>query len=276
VSAVDVARVFQRAWTLLRKRQWWCETVRAGVKGVEWTEGASGDGHHVHMHLLVASRHVDRVSLRDEWTLCIEKAWLERGVELVFNTYTNAAVVDVRLVRARGGVAATTAVTLEHALQEVCKYVTKSDTWDALPDAHLLEAATVERWPRLFEVFGACRVSGGDVAAARPPEPVTCRPDEQSEAVPLEPSLDTQSLTDGAATLRHRMDELLREHWGKKCELRERGRARAPSLRALAGVLERDEWLKVVAATFATVRAYRSQWLAKRYPYATFEQVVTA
>jgi hypothetical protein len=231
------------------------------VKGIEWSQGESGDGYHVHMHLLVASRYVDRVSLRDEWTLCIEKAWLERGVELVFNTHTNAAVVDVRLVRGRGGKSSSAgaSVSLEDAIQEVCKYVTKPGTWDSMSDVHLVEAATVERWGRLFEVFGACRESHPDAAAAVTPKPTH----EQSEVAALEPYVHTQSLSDGASTLMERAVA-----YERRRERRER--VRAPSLRALAGVIGRDEWLKVVAVTFAAARAYRRAQLAARYPYATF------
>ncbi len=39
LSLLQVRAVFNRAWSLLRKRDWWRKIVRAGVKGEEFTLG---------------------------------------------------------------------------------------------------------------------------------------------------------------------------------------------------------------------------------------------
>lgn len=166
---LQVREVFNRAWSLLRKREWWQSRVRAGVKGEEFTLGDARrlekegrawslerDGYHFHIHLLVCSRWVEWVALGEEWTYCLTKAAEEKGVSLVFGTSHGRAVVDVRLVVNRKATGRGT-VSVEGAVEEVSKYITKSESWLRLPEAQLLEVASVARWFRAVELIGECR-----------------------------------------------------------------------------------------------------------------------
>jgi hypothetical protein len=265
-SLLEGMKVYQRAWSLLRKRQWWRSYVRGGVKGVEWTEGETGDGYHVHMHLLVCGRWIERERLRDEWTECISEAWRECGHELQFNTRTNAAIVDVRLVRNKRGHNTRATVSLEHALQEVCKYVCKGEAWDSVPDTHLVEVAEVERWPRLFELFGAtrdaARMSDEQRRSAEFREREAARLAAWIESDPRgreKPSLDTQYISDG---------QTVRD--GPTLQAVKVTRERGPTLRALSVSLDRSTWLVMLSIRVADARAYRRAMLIESYPCATF------
>ncbi len=243
VSLLLAMKVYQRAWSLLRKRKVWRDAVRAGVKGVEFTEGESGVGYHVHLHVLVASKYIEHHLLRDAWTECITEAWRERGVELEFNTRTNAAVVDIRFVRDYGHSAPRNAETvmLRNALLEVSKYVCKGEVWDAVPDEHLVEVAEVKRWPRLFELFGAAR---------RTPSIETNQPEPT-------PYLDTQYISDGRGGV---LDGVVVLPSGPTRAAR--------GLLALVGTMSHERWCEILARSVERARSYRRMMLRGLYPYA--------
>ncbi len=50
--------------------------------------------------------------------------------------------------------------SLSEAILEVAKYITKASSWKKLKAADLLDAARIERWPRMFEIFGSFRSDG--------------------------------------------------------------------------------------------------------------------
>jgi len=280
VPVLGVRRIFDRAWSLFRKREFWSSRVRACVKGEEFT--VTQTGYHYHIHILALGKWIEFALLRSEWTACLRAAWHERGLDVEIQTATGEAVVDVRLVRdrrhskqARGVV-----ISLESALQETTKYITKSESWDVLPDAHLVEVAEVERWPRMFEVLGDCRPpreSADDLRrrelrerdparmaewiASDPREgrAALVKPDDWREAPAF---LDTQGISDGAVV---RAGPVLRV----ARSLRER----APSLRALSVTMERSAWLQILSLRVSAVCAYRKAMLMRRYPYAIFNSL---
>jgi hypothetical protein len=43
----------------------------------------------------------------------------------------------------------------ERSIQEVCKYVTKADSWSKMRKQDLKEIAMISRWNRMFELFGS-------------------------------------------------------------------------------------------------------------------------
>jgi hypothetical protein len=171
VSLLQVREVFNKAWSLFRKREWWRKVagVRAGVKGEEFTLGdgkrleregrewsLEQDGYHFHIHVMICSKWVEWQRLGEEWTACMEKAALEQGIDLTFNTSHGRAVVDVRLVLDRQAKGQGT-ISIEKAVKEVSKYITKSESWLKFNDAQLVEVASVPRWWRAVELLGDCR-----------------------------------------------------------------------------------------------------------------------
>ncbi len=238
-SLLETIHIIHRAWSLMRKRKFWKANVRGGVKGVEFT--VTPNGYHTHVHILAISKWIEYAGLRSEWSHCLRSAWRASGREIAFNTSHGEAVVDVRLVKAKMRASASRViVSLESALQEVCKYITKSESWDALPDAHLVEIAEVERWPRLFEVFGEMRAKD-----EKPRVAVT--------------SLDTQNISDGGQLL-----------FSFESSPAMPSRARPPTLRGLMRTLDRQTWLIILSLRFTDRRAYRRSVLCGLYPYAVF------
>jgi hypothetical protein len=241
-SLLETIQIVHRAWSLMRKRKFWKANVRAGIKGVEFT--VTPNGYHTHVHILAISKWIEYAGLRSEWSHCLRSAWRASGREIAFNTSHGEAVVDVRLVKAKMRASASRViVSLESALQEVCKYITKSESWDALPDAHLVEIAEVERWPRLFEVFGEMRAKD-----EKPRVAVT--------------SLDTQNISDGGQLL-FSFDQSPASP----------SRARPPTLRGLMHTLDRQTWLIILSLRFTDRRAYRRSVLCGLYPYAVFRSL---
>ncbi len=171
VSLLNVRAVFNRAWSLLRKLDWWRNGagVRAGVKGEEFTIGDekrlqregrewdfARDGFHFHVHVLVCSRWVEWTRLGEEWTACLETAAREQGIALMFSTTHGRAVVDVRLVTNQK-IKGKRTISIDGAVEEVSKYITKSESWLKVSDAQLVEVASVPRWFRAVELLGDCR-----------------------------------------------------------------------------------------------------------------------
>jgi hypothetical protein len=241
-SLLETIQIVHRAWSLMRKRKFWKANVRAGIKGVEFT--VTPNGYHTHIHILCISKWIEYAGLRSEWSHCLRSAWRASGREIVFKTSHGEAVVDVRLVKPKMRASASRViVSLESALQEVCKYITKSESWDALPDAHLVEIAEVRRWPRLFEVFGEMRAKNERPRVAS----VYVHTPNLSDAAQLQFSFESSPAMPS--------------------------RARPPTLRDLMDTLDRQTWLAVLSLRFARGIAYRRSVLCRLYPYAVFRSL---
>ncbi len=283
VPVMAVLGIFNRAWSLFRKRKWWVDKVRAGVKGNEFTlgdvkriedEGRSWDfsidGYHVHTHLLALSGWVSWVELGEEWTICLEKALIEGGYDASMNTVHGRAVVDVRLVvdkaKKRRGV-----VSWEGAVNEVCKYITKAESWLEIPDGQLVEVASVARWSRMLEMLGDCRsvvTSGNPLIDAADPAPVENSFSRNSvDGDSSTAYLDTKALSDGCLPF----PEPSRVPQGLIIDVDKRECDRGPTLRMLCVSEPRDVWLKLLNRRVTIVQAYRRGLLTKKYPFAEFK-----
>ncbi len=187
--------IVRDAWrTMTGKGRWWRNQVRAGIKGVEFTLGdqrcekhkaeqkrkrkrskesrackdcrpwdAARDGYHVHIHALVLSKWIKWEELRAEWTPALVSSLRRHGVpdESYQLTKDGFAVCDVRIV-AKDKEKDKRSVTPEYAIREVTKYITKCESWLNIPAAQLVEIASIERWPRMFELLGDCRQKRSD------------------------------------------------------------------------------------------------------------------
>lgn len=318
LSLLQVREVFNRAWSLMRKREWWSSRVRAGIKGEEFTLGDARrleregrawsierDGYHFHLHVMICAKWIEWASLGEEWTRCLLKAAAEKGVALEFNTSHGRAVVDVRLVvsrKARGrGV-----ISAEGAVEEVSKYITKSESWLKLPEAQLLEVASVRRWFRAVELLGECRQEKTEDERAELRARQHERDQEKQlrtelvaarEAVPDEERVKALKLSGANPYLAWQVQEFLM--WGEvpPVELRarlaaetayldtknlsdgslSRGagvigalRARGRPLRASALKVERQRWLEGLDELVRQAREWRRSELLWRFPLATF------
>lgn len=163
---IQTRQLFNRAWQLLRKRKFWCDTIIGGFKSEEFTLTASG--YHYHIHLLIQSRFILFNEFRRIWTECVEKAFNEHGLELHVNTIDKLLIVRFEKIN-----------DIQSIPNELCKYITKTDSWSKIKTDDLKELALVRRWHRTREFFGSWQ---------------SPQKEDQNE---LEPILDKSDLSDG-------------------------------------------------------------------------------
>jgi len=115
---------------------------RGGGKSEEFT--LTPNGYHYHLHLLTIGPWFFFQELRRTWTECFHIAAAEAGHKPTITTSDGLLWVVVKRV-----------TNLERGIQEVCKYVTKSDSWSKMRPEDVAELGLTKRWFRMFELFGS-------------------------------------------------------------------------------------------------------------------------
>lgn len=133
-----------RAWSLLRKRLWFKRSVVGGAKAEEFTK--TRNGFHYHLHVLGRTRYIAAEHLRQEWTDAVRTAFAEADQPFEVHTSDGLLIANLKIVH-----------DLHQVANEVCKYITKSNTWSSIPLDALTHVALVPQWHRMFEVFGTFR-----------------------------------------------------------------------------------------------------------------------
>lgn len=154
-SLREIQRI-NRAWALFRKRDAFRLHARGGIKAIE--DKLTVKGPHVHIHALALILRWDWMDIRREWAECVAIATAELyGIHLdLADLVQGGAVADIRTVRPKVQ-DPDREITLEDAVDECLKYVTKPADLTQLSADTLLELELVERWGRMFEIFGCCR-----------------------------------------------------------------------------------------------------------------------
>jgi hypothetical protein len=240
ISFAAALEVFDLAMVLLRKRKWFKETVRGAVQGVEFTLGEGSEGYHIHAHLLAWSRWVDWSEFGEQVTDCLSRAAVRLGVHMAFSTSHGRAVVDVRLVTSKSRGKGT--VSVRDAVMETCKYIVKGSEYEKIPASEICEVERVLFNRRMVETFGECNLRKGKAVV--------------SETV--------EKLDDSGKS----------PYIYKKCTVDGAEKKRSKPLRAIGAELiklgRRAEWLRKLRLVFFERRQWRKQYLASRFPYATF------
>jgi len=254
VDCKTVIELLQLSWVLFRKRKWWIALVLAGIKSVEFTLGDekrlrsegrewdhTRDGYHVHLHLLVLSKWIDWSALGEEWTECLKEAARRNGIQLQIRTSHGRAVVHVLLVTDRKS-KSKAAISFEGAIQEVCKYITKTEALLRIPPSELVGVFHALRRKRMVETLGECRHS-----------------ERANDSVAY---LDTHDTSDG------------KEDKQGAGVPRLRSRKRRAPLRKLGAEMiaegRRQEWLRVLRKRVEGTQLFRRSKLAEMFPHATF------
>lgn len=289
-TSLEQVKAFNAAFRRLTKMGIW-KKIKAGVKGIE--NKISAGGPHVHAHLLILSRYIDKKALSFAWG----EALLDRvgqGIPVgVFATEDNLPIIDVKQVKANPDKKREDQTSHEAALDEVSKYITKPD--DMLkPDAQgrtvspetLLELCDVQRWPRMFELLGRARKPKEDKRPDDRPKGFwdSCREAaaelEAAWAAARRARVHTSCISavgtsqDPPEWIQERLlgfeseSETLKPD-PAKVEVRtitEKKRERSATWRELMKTLDWDEWRKAIDNRVKRSAAFRLRWLKAHNP----------
>lgn len=175
-SLILTREIFNKAWKLFRKRKYFIENIRGAAKGEEftWTE----NGYHYHAHLLCISKFLNFQEFRSEWTDCVEIAFSKYNIPFEVNNRDDFLnVVIEKVTPTKNG--------MYEAIQKVCKYLTKFNSWEKISENDLIEIVSKKLSWRLFELTGSFRVQR-NVNRAR-----------NSSRKTTDTILDKQDLSDG-------------------------------------------------------------------------------
>lgn len=245
----DVATVLKiktRAEELFKKRMLWTANVAGAIFGEEMTIGdesrISFTHFHVHGHILMLGKYIDQWKLADVWTECVEKACVMFGVGFVMrNLSSNRLMLDVRDVR---NYAHSKAMTMDKAIDELCKYTTKGSDYEKVPAREIVEIERALHGRRMIQTYGCFNNQKGKADSTKAPNP---KPSQQT-------SLDTKCTTDGEVKLETKRKPSLLQ---RGIKLIEEGKRR--------------QWLQILRMELEVRRDYRQQQLAFKYPHAEFQ-----
>lgn len=184
-SLIETRHIVDRTWQLFRKRKLCVSLVKGWAKSEEFT--LTKVGYHYHLHCLWLAKYIQFQEVRRVWTECLEVAFAEAQRELVIDTKDGLAIVVFGDFIVNGRKSKTATAVDEKTVQEIAKYITKSDSWAKMNSDHLAEVALVKRWHRMFELGGSFKPESED----------TTLDDAEREA--FEPIVHTRSLSDGSS-----------------------------------------------------------------------------
>jgi hypothetical protein len=246
----SIARI-NDAFRRLTNRKFWKSRVRGGIKSVEFT--VRPEGFHAHIHLLVLSGFMP---INAEWEKKSRtpssnlQAEMKHCLEAAGATVAGVPVVAIFDVKRQGERHHNDkSISLDRALLETCKYLTKSESWDKIPDAQLVKVAEVKRWRRMFELLGAARLVH-DQGASEPSNKsgeIEATTDQNAKRT----LLNTLPLSNGG----HRV--------GTKPE-------RSATWRQELQWRSFDDWCGWMEEKIARVQKFRDKQLKTKFPYAVF------
>jgi hypothetical protein len=161
LSLVETRSIVNRAWSLFRKRSLCVSSVGGGSKSEEFT--VTPNGFHYHLHCLWLSKWLLYNEVRRVWTDCVKQAFADHDRPFTCRTVDEMLNVVIKPVTPN-----------DKTIFELCKYVTKCDSWSKIRKSDLAEIALIQRWSRMFEVFGSFR-EPSEVAESHDPSIVHTR-----------------------------------------------------------------------------------------------------
>lgn len=148
LSLTTIRELTHRAWTLFRKRAYFHNQILAGCKSEEFTFNKSR--YNYHLHLLVHSKFLSFERIRREWTVCVKIAFDEAFEPFHISTKDGNLIAKIIPISSNEE-------SLKKISKELCKYITKNDSWSKIPVSDLIAIAKVKRFSRMFEIFGNWR-----------------------------------------------------------------------------------------------------------------------
>ncbi len=251
-------KIIDRAWQLFRKRDYFKNKIRGGSKSEEFT--VTENRYHYHIHILCISRFINYDVFRQDWTECLETAFRENNIPFNVRTADGLAMIKVEKVSGRRNI--------ENAILEVCKYITKNDSWEKIPAEDLIEIASIKRFPRMFELFGCFR-EGRKKQIDDLNNPI---PDDQTDIRETEnvgeyTILDTKHIFDGE-------NSCLDEFSGTSPPEIPKKRQRAMNWRDFIEAYGIEDYVERLTNELHRALEWRKLALKEKYPYATFRTLV--
>lgn len=143
--------LMNRAWSLFQKRSLCVDLIKGGVKSEEFT--LTANGYHYHLHCIFLHRYISYQELRRVWTDCVDVAFREQNLPIDVETRDGLLILVVKPLW-----------DATRAINEVCKYITKSDSWSKMRKDDLAEIGLIRRWFRMFELIGSFRNLKADLS----------------------------------------------------------------------------------------------------------------
>lgn len=189
LSLTEVADLMQTAWQRFthseakgKSKTWFQRNIRGGFKNCEFTH-TQNDVYNYHIHsALIAKSKIQADSfnaIRTAWTKALQFAFKKHCIPFRCLTRDGLANVNVQKITNR-----------EKAISEICKYVTKNDSWLKVPLAELEKLAVIPRFGRMFESFGVCRRTASEIKKNAAKQSA-----KENSTAQLDTNLDTENLT---------------------------------------------------------------------------------
>jgi hypothetical protein len=256
LSCTETIKLLAHAWDLFRKLDFTKNYFGGYVKSIEFTV-RSDDSYHAHIHLLAICFFLPEKHLKRLWRRCLQSAFAASGLDWKCETKDNSPVVNIKLVN-----------SVENALNEVCKYVTKSESWEKIPAAHLLEVASVKRWGRMFELAGRLKASAKLIKAKK--EVIKqIQAERKNDDADLN-YLDKKYLTDGEAAAE------ISESSGvsnQNLEVKREIKMKRESWREIIRVKGLETYKRILKRQVEAMRRVRQMQLIEKFPLATFKDL---
>jgi hypothetical protein len=234
LSCIQTLGLLKRAWELFRKLDFTKNYFDGFVKSTEFTVRADKT-YHAHLHLLAVSFFIPEKLIKNFWLNCVRTAFTESGLKFK----ASGVVVNLKMAD-------------ENSVNEVCKYLTKSESWSEIPKAHLLEIANVRRFPRMFELTGRLKKVARRIREQKEFEK-QARVEIENAANTGADYLDKNGVTDGNNS---RVSDGRRENW-----------------RDLVKKNGFCWYVKELETQVTEAMRVRQEILTRKYPLATFKDL---
>jgi hypothetical protein len=237
LSCRESLKVLSRAFDLFRKLEF-TKTYFAGyVKSTEFTV-RSDETYHSHIHLLAVCFFIPENVIKRLWRRCVQAAFAEIDLDwrLATKNLKDGEKLNVNLKLVD---------SIENALSEVCKYVTKSESWENIPASHLLEVANIKRWGRMFELSGCLKKSAQWIKAKK--EAIKQARIEENNVNDNKNYFNTKCIIDGKNSARKK------ETW-----------------RDVVKKIGVDAYLKILDRQVEAIQRTRKELLMEKFPLASF------
>jgi hypothetical protein len=256
LSCTESIKLLSHAWDLFRKLDFTKNYFGGYVKSIEFTV-RSDDSYHAHIHLLAICFYLPEKQLKRLWRRCLQTAFAASGLDWRCETKDNSPVVNIKLVD-----------SIENALNEVCKYVTKSESWEKIPSAHLLEVASVKRWGRMFELAGRLKASAKLIKAKK--EVIKqIQVERKNDGADLN-YLDTKYLTDGENSAEVSEPSGVS---GQNMEVKPEIKVKSENWREIIRAKGLEIYVRILKRQVEVMQRVRRMQLVEKFPLATFKDL---